>query len=311
MTAVAPVTVIIPAFNAQRWVGQAIDSALDQTLPPAAVIVVDDGSTDGTALTIAGFGRRVRCIRQPNRGVAAARNAGLALADTPWIAFLDADDVWHRRKLELQMRVLADRPDIGLLGTGLFAWPSTAEPTFPTEPVPVATLIRRDRLAVRNALATSSVLLRRDVAERVGGFDTALSGPEDHDYWLRAADVAAVALIPLMLTGYRTVPQSLSKRAASMEAGMRQVLRKLDARDFWRGDRLLRRRAYGRADYSAAYLHGAAGQYGTAIGKLLTSIMWYPLPSRWTPEDVAFGRARRLAVLALRMLGIMRPDPQP
>jgi glycosyltransferase involved in cell wall biosynthesis len=309
LTPTAPVTVIIPTFNCQQWVGQAIDSALDQTVAPAQVIVVDDGSTDGTGPLLAKYGERIHLLSQDNRGVAAARNRGLAEAGTEWIAFLDADDVWHPRKLELQLRLIADRPDLGLLGTGLFAWPCESIAALEEDAAAPVRIIDREQLAVKNCVATSSILIRRHVARRVGGFDTELSGPEDHDYWMRAAEIAIVGILPIELTGYRSVPGSLSKRAASMEAGMKRTLRKLDARDFWRGDRMLRRRAYGYVNYSCAYMHGAAGDYAVAIRKLIDSIAWYPLPARLTPDDVPFGRARRLAVLILRLLRMMRPDP--
>jgi glycosyltransferase involved in cell wall biosynthesis len=309
MNSGASVTIIIPTFNCRQWVGQAIDSALNQTAAPAQVIVVDDGSTDGTLTLLNGYGARIRSLTQCNQGVAAARNRGLAAAATEWIAFLDADDVWHRRKLEVQTRMIADHPEIGLLGTGLFPWPSATIPSPPADAKPSLTIIRRDQLAVKNCLATSSILIRRDVAGAIGEFDAALSGPEDHDYWLRAAEVATVGMIPLELTGYRSIPGSLSKRAASMETGMKQILRKLDARDFWCGDRMLRRRAYSYANYSCAYMHGAAGQYMRAIRRMLDSMTWYPLPSRLRAEEVPFARARRLAVLILRMLRVMRPNP--
>jgi glycosyltransferase involved in cell wall biosynthesis len=308
MTLAAPVTVIIPAFNCREWIAQAIDSALAQTMVPAQVIVVDDGSTDDTADVLVTYGARIRCLSQANQGVAAARNRGLAAADTEWIAFLDADDVWHPRKLELQMQAIARCPDVGLLGTGLFPWPTAEIPSAGANGSPRVTSIGRDQLAIKNRLATSSVLVRRDVVRRVGEFDTTLSGPEDHDYWLRAAEVAPVGVVPLELTGYRSVPGSLSKRADSMEAGMKQILRKLDARDFWRGDRLLRRRAYSYVSYSCAYMHGAAGHHAIAIRKLMDSMTWYPLPNRVAAGDVPFGRVRRMTVLLLRMLRVMSPD---
>jgi glycosyltransferase involved in cell wall biosynthesis len=308
-TTAAPVTVIIPAFNCRQWIGQAIDGPLGQSVRPAQVIVVDDGSTDDTADVLAAYGGRIRCLSQANQGVAAARNRGLAAADTEWIAFLDADDVWHPRKLELQMGAIARCPELGLLGTGLFAWPAAAMPPVGANAPSSATRIGREQLAVRNCLATSSVVVRHDVVRRVGDFDTTLSGPEDHDYWLRAAEVTPVGVLPVELTGYRTVPGSLSKRATSMEAGMKRILHKLDARDFWRGDRLLRRRAYSYASYSCAYMHGAAGDHAAAVRRLVESLTWCPWPSRAAAGGVPLGRARRLAVSTLRMIGVMNPDP--
>src|SRR5688572_32276770 len=99
----ARVSVIIPARNAGRWIREAIESVLAQTAPAHECIVIDDGSTDDTARVAAEFGAPVRVITTGGRGVAAARNAGAASATGDYLAFLDADDVWLPRKLELQL----------------------------------------------------------------------------------------------------------------------------------------------------------------------------------------------------------------
>ncbi|HQY89160.1 MAG TPA: glycosyltransferase family 2 protein [Tepidisphaeraceae bacterium] len=302
------ISVIIPAFNCAPWIRQAIDSVLNQSIPVHEIIVVDDGSTDDTANVLASCGQKIQTIRQPNQGVATARNTAIRRASGELIAFLDADDVWHPRKLELQLRVMASNPNIGLLGTGLFAWPAASMPEANDEP-PTLVVIDRNALAVKNYLATSSIILRRELVRQIGEFDTALCGPEDHDYWLRAVDVASIAILPLQLTGYRSVPGSLSKRAATMEAGMRRILLKLDRQNFWRGNRLLRRRAYSYANYSSAYLHGVAGKQWSAITRLLGSLMWYPLPLRRTEAGASFGRFKRLVVTMRRFFNVMRPDP--
>ncbi len=91
---------VIPTYNRARLVGRAIQSALDQSFPPAEIIVVDDGSTDDTEAAIRRFGQAVRYVRQPNKGGAEARNRGVSEATKPWIAFLDSDDIWTQRHLE-------------------------------------------------------------------------------------------------------------------------------------------------------------------------------------------------------------------
>jgi glycosyltransferase involved in cell wall biosynthesis len=304
----AGVTVIIPTFNCGRWIGEAIESVLRQTIAPSEIIVVDDGSTDDTAAALARFGSRIRCIVQANAGVAAARNAAMREANGDWIAFLDADDVWHPRKLEIQLRAIEQDPGIALLGTNLVPWPTESLPNMVDSFLPRVKEIDRAAMAVKNHLTTSSIMMRRSVAQRVGEFDVALCGPEDHDYWLRVAEVARVAILPLPLTGYRCVPGSLSKRAVVMEAGMQRILRKLDARDFWRGDRWLRRRAYSFVDYSSAYLYGTAGNQRAAIRRLLNSILWYPMPQRPAEVGIAYPRPKRLAVALLRLLRVKRAD---
>jgi len=303
------VSVIIPTFNCRSWVGQAIDSALAQTLAPTEIIVIDDGSTDDTGAVLNAYGTRIRRITQPNQGVAAARNSGLRAARGDLVAFLDADDVWHPCKLALQTRIMSKSPDVGLLASRVFPWPAETMPELELPEGLRPVRIGREQLAVRNYLPTSSVLVRRDVVERTGEFDVRLNGPEDHDYWLRTTGVASVALLSLPLVGYRRVSGSLSTRPRTMEAGLRRILHKLDGDDFWRGDRMLRRRAYGYASLSCSQLYGAAGDQISAARKLLESLAWYPLPMRRAEAGVPLGRARRLAVVLLRLAHLMEPDP--
>ena len=304
-----PVTVIIPTFNCRQWVREAIDSALNQTLVPAQVIVVDDGSTDGTTALLADYRTRIRILSQPNQGVAAARNRGLASADTEWIAFLDADDVWHPRKLELQMRIIAEHPDIGLLGTGLFPWPAARISTPVVSAVP--------RMQDHPAQSIGGEELPGDVIH----FDPARRCRTRRRFRYRVVRPGRSRLLAasrrgrargLHSAGIDRLPQRSRKpqqAEASMEAGMKQILHKLDTRDFWRGDRMLRQHAYSYVNYSCAYARPAAGHYMLAIRKLLDSMTWYPLPNRLTADDVPFGRARRLAVLVMRMLRLMSPIP--
>src|SRR5436190_9018266 len=112
------VSVVIPTYNYARYLGAAIDSALQQTHAPLEVIVVDDGSTDDTPRLLDGYGDRIRVIRQKNSGVAAARNAGVREARGELIAFLDSDDLWKPRKLELQIARFEADPGLGLVHCG-------------------------------------------------------------------------------------------------------------------------------------------------------------------------------------------------
>ena len=300
------VSVIIPAFNSRRWIREALDSALNQTSVPIEVIVVDDGSTDGTSDVLAEYGSRIIVLSQPNAGVSAARNRGMRAARGDVIAFLDADDVWHPRKLELQMRVLVDQPEISVLGTRAVAWPARESTAAVDDPVPTVVRFGSDELAIKNRLTVSSVVVRRSVVEAIGEFDTTLQGAEDHDYWLRAAEAAGAANLDLPLTGYRSVEGSVSKRPAAMEADMRRILRKLDDRGW--GDRcLLRRKAYGYCSYSCAFMYGAAGCRTKAITSLARSMLTYPLPFRRSEVSMAMARPRLMVVLALRSLRLL-PD---
>ncbi len=106
------VSVVIPAYNAGKYVGRAIDSVLAQTHRADEIIVVDDGSTDNTADVAHGYGDKIRFIRQENAGASVARNTGIEAAASEWIAFLDADDEWLPRKLQLQTEHLRRNPDL-------------------------------------------------------------------------------------------------------------------------------------------------------------------------------------------------------
>jgi len=192
-------------------VTRAISSALGQSLPPFEIIVVDDGSTDRTAEIAAGFGHRIRLLRQHHQGAAAARNAGIRAAQAPWIAFLDADDEWLSDKLMLQMPLHRD-PDLvfSYCGSNEFG-PDGADrgDTF-ADAAP-----RRGREAWRDLLASNFVATPTVVASRarlIGlcGFDTRLKVGEDQDMWIRLALGGSIDFIGKSLVRVHVQPDSLS-----------------------------------------------------------------------------------------------------
>jgi glycosyltransferase involved in cell wall biosynthesis len=297
----APVSVVIPTYNCGGLVSQAVGSVLAQSQLPAEIIVVDDGSGDDTQERLAPFGNRIRYVYQENQGVAAARNLGVQVAQGDLIAFLDADDIWHPRKLKLQLEVLRRNPELGLLGTTTFDWPAPALPIVP-ELNPVVVPLSWQQLVVKNYFATSTVVVRREVLRNAGLFDTELQGPEDHDLWLRVAEGAAVAKLRLPLTGYRYVDGSLSNQPERMQHCKRRILQKLDARQAWQGRWLLRRKAYSHLHYSCAHLYREAGCQGRAVRSLLNSMAWYPYPYHRYEVRMPLERPKTLAVTLLRLL---------
>lgn len=183
----APASVIIPCYCCQGTLGRALASVQAQTWPPAEVIVVDDGSPDDVSAEISGIVAAsrvlpIRCIRLArNGGPAAARNAAWEIATQPLVAFLDADDSWHPRKLEIQARYMLDHPEVVLCG---HRWRVTDETemgsiTVP-EKVPALPITFR-RLLISNILATPTVMVRRDVPLR---FDGRKRFSEDYLLWL-------------------------------------------------------------------------------------------------------------------------------
>jgi glycosyltransferase involved in cell wall biosynthesis len=299
------VSVVIPTYNAGQFVTQAIDSVLAQTIRPEEILVIDDGSTDDTKERLRPYLGAIRYIFQANQGVSATRNHGVREARGELVAFLDADDVWHPQKLALQMQVLAARPDLGFLSTQRFPWPAPGYPEIDgADPQAFLVPIPWSRLVVQNLLDTSSIVCRREVLEAVGPFDTRMQGPEDHDLWVRIAEVAPITHLNLPLMGYRQVPGSLSKQADRMWAHKHIMLRKLDERKAWGQHRLLRRKAYSYVNYSCSYIYAEAGRHGMALLCLLRSLARFPLPYARDEVPTTWARPKSSIIAVLRLLGL-------
>ena len=273
------VSVVIPVYNVGPMASEAVRSVLGQTFPAGEIIVVDDGSSDDTAAQLAPFMGRIRYVRQENRGVASARNRGLDLATGDLVAFLDGDDVWHPLKLERHLAAWASNPGLGCFGTASYPYeegPPNLEGVLaaPVELIPWSDLV------MRNRLITSTILADRAVLREAGPFDEGLQGPEDHDLWIRMAEIAPAAKLAIPLTGYRTVPGSLSRRALGMESGMLRILEKLGERGAWEGPgrTRLKFQSYSYMYYSSSYIFSSSGDPASAIRRLLASVAWYPLP---------------------------------
>jgi glycosyltransferase involved in cell wall biosynthesis len=212
------VSVIVPAYNAEAFIAETLDSAFAQDFRPLEVIVVDDGSTDRTA-EIAGR-YEVQLVRQPNRGPAAARNAGLARARGDYIAILDADDVWPEDRVSCLVEALRSGADIAFGLSQIFLTPGQPKPEhFPervTEPV-------------QNHMA--AMMTRRAVFELVGGFDEDLRLSEDVDWFMRARDAGVkVVSVDHLVLRYRIHAQNTSRDKAGTQSTMLHVLRSSLAR---------------------------------------------------------------------------------
>ncbi len=187
MTAPLTISVISPVYNGERFLAEAIHSVLDQTLPPDEIIVVDDGSTDGTAALIRSLGTDIRSAYQPNQGPAAARNRGLELAHGEIIAFQDADDLWTEGRLAIQVGRLARHPSVhAVIGRTRFIYEDTA-------PVEFAALTTAMTLP-HWFLGIHSGLYRRSAFEVVGQFNANLRYHEDLD-WFRRARAAGLIFL--------------------------------------------------------------------------------------------------------------------
>jgi glycosyltransferase involved in cell wall biosynthesis len=197
----ALVDVILPAYNGGALIRKALDSAFAQNVA-MRVIVVDDGSTDDTAAIARSYSPDVVVITQANRGVSGARNTGLAAAKAPYIALLDQDDIWRPGKLSRQLELIEAHPDVGLVFTDMLLRETdgtVVEDGFLLATPPYAALKRMalgnsafllpEALAAAmvrfNFISPSTVLLRRQAIDEIGGFDEAFRLADDAECWMR------------------------------------------------------------------------------------------------------------------------------
>ena len=200
------ISCIIPVFNGEPYLGEALKSVLEQTYQPVEIVVVDDGSTDGTAEVVERYSAQVSYLRQSNQGSATAKNLGLSATQGEFIAFLDADDLWHPEKLARQMARLRERPDIDLCFTRFqhFWMPELAEEAKRYQGHPLSQPL--------SAYLVSSLLVRRTVFETFGQFDNGLRGNENMIWYLRAAERGAfIEVVPDVLTYRRLHGKNITR----------------------------------------------------------------------------------------------------
>jgi len=226
------VSLVIATFNHARFLAAALDSAVAQTLRDVEIIVVDDGSTDDTPAVLARYGRRIRMIRQANRGLSAARNAGLAAAHGTYASFLDADDVLMPTKLAEQAAILDRAPAVGWTYCDvLIETTATGAETRASERFGYASRMLEGwlfpELIHGNFIPAIAPLIRRTVLDAAGGFDERLTALEDWDLWLRLSLIAEARYSPAALARYRVRPGSMSEDRSRMDRNRFRVLDKL------------------------------------------------------------------------------------
>ncbi len=177
------VSVIIPTYNRRELVREAVLSVLCQRYGALEVIVVDDGSDDGTAAMVDSMGGEVRCLRIPHGGVSRARNAGILASRGRWIAFLDSDDLWLPHKICTQMQFLMDHPEYRICQTEE-VWIRNGRRVNPRKYHRKPQGHCFERLLERCLVSPSAVVLERSLLEETGLFDENLPACEDYDLWL-------------------------------------------------------------------------------------------------------------------------------
>lgn len=236
------VAVIIPCFNSEGTIGETLQSVCSQTYQNLEIIVVNDGSTDRSIEIVEGYARsdrRISIINQQQAGVAAARNRGAAHATSDLLAFVDADDLWSRRKIELQAPLLsAAEPEVALAYCWSIGIDTTSrclryKPQFTDEGRVLQQMCRNNLLG-----NGSGLMVRRSAYEAVGGFDSSLrqrraQGCEDWQIGLRFAERYKIKVAPHYLVGYRQHLASMSHDALQMVRSAELVLHEYKSRYPW------------------------------------------------------------------------------
>jgi glycosyltransferase involved in cell wall biosynthesis len=228
------VSVVIPTYNALKFLPQTIASVMAQTFQDFELLLIDDGSSDGTAEWVAHYnqavedrakGHKIRFFQQHRGGVSMARNLGIQNAQGEFVAFLDADDLWVPSKLTQQVNYLNQHPRVGLVHGAIALMDEAGKLTGRVlSSKPTASSL--PRLLTQNAVACQTVMMRRSCFEQTGGFDSQADTVEDWDLWIRLARFYPIVALPEVLAHYRQVESSLSRSHERMVPTYHYVIEK-------------------------------------------------------------------------------------
>lgn len=279
------VSVIIATYNRSKLLRLAVDSVLAQSHPAIEIIVVDDGSTDDTARVMAEYAGQVIYIRQPNRGVEAARNQGFRAASGEYLTFLDDDDLLLPTKLERQARVLDSEPEIGLVYCGYYHIDKDGNCLERVSFLPDVTL---QQLVIINVIWSGAPLIRRQCLEKVGLFDEETWGcSADWDMWLRIAQAGyRFACVQEPLGAYRIQPDSMMANVPKLEHGVFAALDKVFSDPELPSDiRAMKPQAYGNTHLWLSWSYYGAGLWNDARRHLTEALtLWDRLSEH--PEEL-------------------------
>lgn len=272
------VSAVITAYNNADTIGPAIDSLLRQEFSRFEVIVVDDGSTDGTRKRVAGYGEAVRLIWQENGGSARARNTGICSARGEYVAFLDGDDVALPDRLRQQAAVLETRPEVGLVYGNICLMDSQGRNVRLRRGTGRYKSGRVTReLAVKNFVPFSTIMVRRQLLLEAGLFDESIRSSEDWDLLVRLSRHCEFLFLNRPLVHYRIVPSSKTANVAEKELAYKHVQRKIFAEnhfgaDTWR----LRRLSDASLEFSLLSICLRYGKYAAGVKHLLRGLAISP-----------------------------------
>ena len=237
------VSVITPVYNAEKYISEAIESVLNQSYEDFEVIVIDDGSKDNTLSIIKKYNRKIRWKSQENKGQASAINEGIKMAKGEYVAYLDADDVCMPDRLEIQVKYLDERRNVGLVYSSFYQINSSGEIQrfIRAHPYDDFVLLQEDYIA------RSTVMHRKKCLDEVGLFDESITGDDDWDMWIRVSEKFGIGYVEKPLVKYRVHGENISlmrlKRLAYRRYTTIRILEKAYERrknSFWLKPKVLR-----------------------------------------------------------------------
>lgn len=206
------VSIIMPAYNAEKYISKAIDSVILQTHSNWELIIVNDGSTDRTSEVVDSYKDfRIKLINIDNCGVACARNIGLDNVNGEYVAFLDSDDYWIENKLETQLYYMLCNSNLVMTFSDYFSFYGDNMIIQNKQLYPFQISNPNDRLLVFNYIATLTVMVKASIVFELDGFDKTFFGTEDWDFWIRISKRGEFGYIDKKLAYYREHNEGISK----------------------------------------------------------------------------------------------------
>jgi len=282
MRRMVKVSVIVPVYNGEKYIREAIDSILNQSYKDFEVIVIDDGSKDNTLSIIKEYDGKIRWKSQKNKGQASAINEGIKMAKGEYVAYLDADDVCMPERLKIQVRYLDEHPNVGLVYSGCYLINGSGG----IQRIMNAHLYDDFVLLQKDYIARSTVMHRKKCLDEVGLFDESITGDDDWDMWIRISEKSRVGCIEKPLVKYRVHGENISlvrpKRLAYRRHTKMRILEKTYKRkkNLWLKFKVLRAKAEKK------------------IGQMLP-IIDKKFPGIWWRADEVLDRVERVAVRIL------------
>jgi glycosyltransferase involved in cell wall biosynthesis len=273
------VSIIIPAYNAAKYLRESVESALAQTYSEREIIIVDDGSTDGTSQILAEYGDAIRVIHQTNQGSAAACNTGVAVAQGEWVAFLDADDVWLPEKLAQQIEYCGNTA-ISHTDSICFGDALSSEVRRSSFEPPYTGKVLRE-LLIRNFITKSTVLMRRQVFQDFGGFDPSYIAVEDWPFFLKVCAEHELGYLPEAVVRYRVHKKSKSMQGRKTLADHLRIINStFGVQGVGRSFPELRKKALASSYQVNCHYSAESGDWPFAIYCALQALRYEPTATR-------------------------------